>query len=69
MMNLETCDCSTSDGRSIFIALYDDVLRRYQAWMSFSTAEESNRLTKQRIESVVGIIEQNKGHGGSCCAG
>ena len=62
------CTKAKEIGRSLAIGPHDAVLRRHRAWMSTSAAKEAYGLRKQLVEPVFGIIKEQLGHGGSCCA-
>ena len=62
------CTRAKEIGRSLAIGPHDAVLRRHRAWMATSEAKEAYKLRKQLVEPVFGIIKEQQGHGGSCCA-
>ena len=62
------CTRAKEIGRSLAIGPHDEVLRRHRSWMSTSAAQEAYRLRKQLVEPAFGIIKEQQGHGGSCCA-
>ena len=62
------CTRAKEIGRSLAIGPHDAVLRRHRAWMATSAAKQAYKLRKQLVEPVFGIIKEQQGHGGSCCA-
>ena len=62
------CTRAKEIGRSLAIGPHDAALRRHRAWMATSAAKQAYKLRKQLVEPVFGIIKEQQGHGGSCCA-
>ena len=58
---LRACTKAKEIGRSLAIGPHDEVLRRHRAWMSTAAAKEAQRLRKQLVEPVFGIIKEQQG--------
>ena len=58
---LRACTKAKEIGRSLAIGPHDEVLRRHHAWMSTAAAKEAQRLRKQLVEPVFGIIKEQQG--------